>query len=45
MLSSQGSDPIKSSRFNNVPTGKVPLLPEVDDEVDWTMVGILMRAF
>ena len=45
MASSKGSDPIKSSRSNNLPTGKVPLLSESDDDVDWTMVAIAMRAF
>ena len=45
MASSKGSDPIKSPRPNNLPTGKVPLLSESDDDVDWTMVAIAMRAF
>ncbi len=44
MASSKGSDPIKSSCYN-LPSGKVPLLSAVDDEVDWTMVAIEMRAF
>ena len=44
MASSKGSDPIKSSRYN-LPSGKVPLLSAKDDEVDWTMVAIEMRAF
>ena len=46
MASNKGSDPIKSSRCNNLPTtGKVPLLSESDEDVDWTMVAIAMRAF
>ena len=45
MASSKGSDPIKSFRPNNLPTGKVSLLSESDDDVDWTMVAIAMRAF
>jgi len=45
MASSKGSDPIKSTRSYNLPTGKVPLLSESDDDVDWTMVAIAMRAF
>ena len=44
MASSKGSDSIKQPRYN-LSSGKVPLLSAVDDEVDWTMVGIEMRAF
>ncbi len=42
MASSKGSDSTKSSRYN-LPQGKV--LSALDDEVDWTMVAIEMRAF
>ena len=44
MASSKGSDPNKTTRYIT-PTGKVPLLSAVDDEVDWTMVAIELRAF
>ena len=44
MASSKGSDSIKQPRYN-LPSGKVPLLSAQDDEVDWTMVAIEMRAF
>ena len=44
MASSKGSDPNKTSRYIT-PTGKVPCLSAVDDEVDWTMVAIELRAF
>jgi hypothetical protein len=44
MASSKGSDSIKQPRYN-LSSGKVPLLSAVDDEVDWTMVAIEMRAF
>ncbi len=44
MASSKGSHPIKLSRYN-LPSGKVPLLSAVDNEVDWTMVDIEVRAF
>ena len=43
MASSKGSDPNKTTRYIT-PTGKVPLLSAVDDEVDWTMVAIELRA-
>ena len=44
MVASKGSDSNKPSRYN-VPSGKVPLLPTSDDDVDWTIVAIEMRAF
>ena len=44
MASSKGSDSTKITRYN-LPSGKVPLLSALDDEVDWTMVAIEMRAF
>ena len=44
MASSKGSDSMKTSRYN-LPSGKVPLLSALDDEVDWTMVAIELRAF
>ena len=44
MASSKGSDSIKQPRYN-LPSGKVPLLSAQEDEVDWTMVAIEMRAF
>ena len=45
MASSKGSDSTKTTCYNNLPSGKVPLLSALDDEVDWTMVAIEMRAF
>ena len=44
MASSKGSDSTKTSRYN-LPSGKVPLLSAEDEEVDWTIVAIEMRAF
>ena len=44
MASSKGSDPKTSTRYVT-PMGKVPLLSALDDEVDWTMVGIEVSAF
>ena len=44
MVAREGSDPNKTTRYIT-PTGKVPLLSAVDDEVDWTMVAIELRAF
>ena len=44
MVASKGSDPNKTTRYIT-PTGKVPLLSAVDDEVDWTMVTIELSAF
>ena len=44
MVAREGSDSNKTTRYIT-PTGKVPLLSAVDDEVDWTMVAIELRAF
>ena len=44
MASSKGSDSTRSTRYN-VLSGKVPLLPISDDDVDWTNEAIEMRAF
>ncbi len=44
MVAREGSDPKKTTRYN-LPTDKVPLLSELDDEVNWTTVGIEVRAF
>ena len=44
MVAREGSDPNKTTRYIT-PTGKVPLLSAVDNEVDWTMVVIELRAF
>ena len=45
MASNEGSDPNKTTARYITPTGKVPLLSAVDDEVDWNMVAIEFRAF
>ncbi len=44
MASSKGSEDSTKSRYNS-PMGKVPLLSESDDEVDWNRVTLSMRAF
>ena len=44
MASSKGSDPKTQTRYV-APSGKIPLLSALDDEVDWTMVEIEVRAF
>ena len=44
MASIKGSDPNKTTRYI-IRTGKVPLLSAVDDDFDWTMVAIELRAF
>jgi hypothetical protein len=38
------SDPKTQTRYV-APSGKIPLLSASDDEVDWTMVKIEVRAF
>ena len=44
MASSKGSDPKTTTRYVTA-SGKIPLLSAVDDEIDWTMVEIEVRAF
>ena len=47
MASSKGSDPKTQTRYVPVvsTSGKIPPLSASDDEVDWTMVEIEVRAF
>ena len=44
MASSKSSDPKTQTRYV-APSGKIPLLSALDDEVDWTMLEIEVRAF